>query len=1183
MPKIFVSPIQTNPDSSNLINSQVAANRIRGKVSRAHEGADFAVPTGTPISAIGDGRVIYSKLHISNNGPSHSYGNFIVVRHPATGLDSDGKVYYSKYAHLSTRDAQAGDTVKAGQVIGKSGGTAGLLESGNSEGPHLHMELRIKDKNPDKDEPFYGTVIENPNDYINYKQFSLKQQVEKLDGQYELEFRGNLGSDYISALGDQLFINDESLSGNALPLTNKNTNEIVPNIWKLTTNTYKREYILTRLDQNNKISSNGTKLLINPLGATNTENCIIINNFPFSESIKSAEEATKNNGVSTTVAPFGIKLSKNNQIDFSKIEFNKFSKSVGDISASVVNDYVPSSEIFRNSKVLVGGNVIHSQDSPYSNGGMKIDLWTFHPVSVKLIVLKNGNLVCCWSETMEADRREFSDPNNPNVKDYKDYVDSFINKIGYQILSPDGKTKIGDTKEIIMNSGTFVDLLQKDFWQTQTEFNILPLPNNRFALSLTEIRFGSSADKTENKVLKNNVYICDERGDIVVNKSIPESNYLYNENIGLSPDGNNLIIRWIETNNKSTKYQILDSNGNEVTQNNTSIDPTQLPTIKLINTKSIDNNTKQIGAIEGDNNIFQITENNISTSIKNFNHHNDYLDSSPLINSTENARRMLQAKESQIEEKKFLKNNNNNQESERLLQSTDSINPLQLTYEQDGADTIIRMADFNVNITLQNFKTENLSKNNFITDEGIGQNINLQFFNQTNTIPNNNTTTNTTTIPTPIAQAQITGTNQTLSFDQMASSIPFNDITITAINPNDKFEVKLVLNDQSGLAIKGAKITQGETEDNKYRSNYDEKTGIWQIVKDFDPYDDKHITGTKAQVTAEVANELLKGNAIHTDINFKPQNLIITPIITDITNNKIYNSNQIHGNYQCLEIPDDLVSKMIADQKSLTNQTLIINFLNYLKDPRDRRFIDAEFKLMQAIKNDTMDPISNDSLLQIRKLNETAFEINGNKPGNYTMDFSLEQCNKVLDRHFNLEMIGNDNSAINITNSTNTNANSNNNSNLPTIIGAGVGAALLLTTIGVAIWQRDKIKECFNYLTGRNQANDNQVVNSTTNHQINSNNKEIKAEESDKINNQQEKIEIEINEIKKEENKIVLKQDKHNYSTIIERKNLNNDVMNLTGDNKNKVNNSMSLPKASLKVNKGGVRALKEKSNEKEV
>ena len=346
MPKIFISPIQSSEDASKLITSTLQANRIVNGVTKDHKGNDYGVPTGTEISAIGDGMVVYSKLHKSNT-PGSSYGNFIVVRHPATGLDSDGKVYYSKYAHLSTRDAKAGDTVKAGQVIGKSGGKPGLPESGDSTNPHLHLEVRIETKPEVADKLKLNSneigfsVSANPlapNDYINYKQFSLKQQVEKLDGQYELEFRGNLGSDYISALGDQLFINDESLSGNALPLTNKNTNEIVPNIWKLTTNTYKREYILTRLDQNNKISSNGTKLLINPLGATNTENCIIINNFPFSESIKSAEEATKNNGVSTTVAPFGIKLSKNNQIDFSKIEFNQLSRSVGDIGSSAVND-----------------------------------------------------------------------------------------------------------------------------------------------------------------------------------------------------------------------------------------------------------------------------------------------------------------------------------------------------------------------------------------------------------------------------------------------------------------------------------------------------------------------------------------------------------------------------------------------------------------------------------------------------------------------------------------------------------------------------------------------------------------------------------------------------------------------------------------------------------------------------
>ena len=331
MTKIFISPIQSSPDAFKLITSELQANRIINGKTRDHKGNDYGVPTGTPISAIGDGKVIYSDLH-KNADKTKSYGNLIVIEHIV-----DGQFYHSRYAHLSARDVKIGNSVKAGQVIGKSGGEAGLIESGNSTGPHLHLELRKAAK---EGMNYFDPELKllAPNEYINYKQFSLKQQVEKLDGQYELEFRGNLGSDYISALGDQLFINDESLSGNALPLTNKNTNEIVPNIWKLTTNTYKREYILTRLDQNNKISSNGTKLLINPLGATNTENCIIINNFPFSESIKSAEEATKNNGVSTTVAPFGIKLSKNNQIDFSKIEFNQLSRSVGDIGSSAVND-----------------------------------------------------------------------------------------------------------------------------------------------------------------------------------------------------------------------------------------------------------------------------------------------------------------------------------------------------------------------------------------------------------------------------------------------------------------------------------------------------------------------------------------------------------------------------------------------------------------------------------------------------------------------------------------------------------------------------------------------------------------------------------------------------------------------------------------------------------------------------
>ena len=55
----------------------------------------------------------------------------------------------------------------------------------------------------------------------------------------------------------------------------------------------------------------------------------------------------------------------------------------------------------------------------------------------------------------------------------------------------------------------------------------------------------------------------------------------------------------------------------------------------------------------------------------------------------------------------------------------------------------------------------------------------------------------------------------------MAVSIPFDDITIFPFNINDKFEVKLTLNDEYGIPIPAAKITMGETDDGKYRSNYD--------------------------------------------------------------------------------------------------------------------------------------------------------------------------------------------------------------------------------------------------------------------------------------------------------------------------------------------------------------------------
>ncbi|WP_328350810.1 transglycosylase family protein [Streptomyces sp. NBC_00445] len=96
-----------------------------------HTGVDFAVPTGTSVKAVADGRVVSA-------GWEGSFGYQVVIRH------ADGR--YSQYAHLSAISVKSGQGVGAGQRIGRSGST------GNSTGPHLHFEVRTG--------PGFGTDID---------------------------------------------------------------------------------------------------------------------------------------------------------------------------------------------------------------------------------------------------------------------------------------------------------------------------------------------------------------------------------------------------------------------------------------------------------------------------------------------------------------------------------------------------------------------------------------------------------------------------------------------------------------------------------------------------------------------------------------------------------------------------------------------------------------------------------------------------------------------------------------------------------------------------------------------------------------------------------------------------------------------------------------------------------------
>lgn len=88
-----------------------------------HTGVDFSAPQGTPVKAVAAGTVVKSDT-------SSAYGVNVQIQH------ADGT--YSLYAHLSAKTVFPGDKVDAGRMIGNVGST------GNSTGPHLHLEIRTE-------------------------------------------------------------------------------------------------------------------------------------------------------------------------------------------------------------------------------------------------------------------------------------------------------------------------------------------------------------------------------------------------------------------------------------------------------------------------------------------------------------------------------------------------------------------------------------------------------------------------------------------------------------------------------------------------------------------------------------------------------------------------------------------------------------------------------------------------------------------------------------------------------------------------------------------------------------------------------------------------------------------------------------------------------------------------------
>ena len=94
------------------------SSRIR---SSRHTGLDIANSTGTPIKAAASGTVTFA-------GRKGSYGNLLIISH--------GNGVQTYYGHCNSLKASVGQQVSQGQVIATIGNT------GNSTGPHLHLEVR---------------------------------------------------------------------------------------------------------------------------------------------------------------------------------------------------------------------------------------------------------------------------------------------------------------------------------------------------------------------------------------------------------------------------------------------------------------------------------------------------------------------------------------------------------------------------------------------------------------------------------------------------------------------------------------------------------------------------------------------------------------------------------------------------------------------------------------------------------------------------------------------------------------------------------------------------------------------------------------------------------------------------------------------------------------------------------
>lgn len=115
--------------------SGTVTSRFGSRWGKTHKGVDIGASKGTPIMAVASGTVT-----VAQYGYSGGYGNYVMISH-GNGIET-------LYGHCTSLLVSAGQHVTQGQTIATVGNT------GNSQGNHLHLEIRI------------NGVAQNPQNYL---------------------------------------------------------------------------------------------------------------------------------------------------------------------------------------------------------------------------------------------------------------------------------------------------------------------------------------------------------------------------------------------------------------------------------------------------------------------------------------------------------------------------------------------------------------------------------------------------------------------------------------------------------------------------------------------------------------------------------------------------------------------------------------------------------------------------------------------------------------------------------------------------------------------------------------------------------------------------------------------------------------------------------------------------------